>query len=375
MYGMAEVLKPQFITEEYRKISSASVDIPFLDFFVTPGNTTDKRGDQIELTRFEGERRAAPINARGSVARAQTVKAGRPIIMTPVHSFNEITLPSACYEFLRGTDSQDLQEKGADELERHMADFGFRQKIAKGVHLSKILFDGVVYYDVDGGILENSTGATITIDYAPGATHKDQLAHASNGDSDIIDAAWDVASTKIMAQLDKIRIAAEEDMVPEPRHVWLNPVAKQWFRGNTEMINFITLNSPRAEEFLLGMGDTLNFPAERWTFHFSAQTYVGADGSTVRQLLSTTKAAITPDPGDPSGGGWLRNMNMDQLVPTTVGIFKSVPEALAAEDRVFGDFAYLYLTHNAPGVNLFLGTNYHHGIPDVNAIWLPTVDF
>jgi len=375
MFGMAEVLKPQFITESYRKIASASVQIPLLDFFVTPGNTSQKRGDQLELTRFEGERRAAPINARGSVARSQTVQAGRPIVMTPVHSFNEITLPSACYEFLRGTDSSDLQEKGAEELDRHMSDMGFRQKIAKGVHLSKILFDGIVYYDVDGGILENSTGATVTIDYAPGATHKDQLAHASNGSSDIIDAAWDTASTKIMSHLDKIRIAAEEDMVPEPRHIWGNQLLKQMLRANTEMISFITLNSSRANEMLLGMGDTWEFPNERWTFHFGAQTYIGADGTTVRQMISTTKVAITPDPGDPSQGGWLRNIETDQLIPTTVGIFKTMPEALAAEERVFGDFAYLFLKHNAPGVSLFLGTNYHVGIPDVNAIWLPTIDF
>ena len=372
MYSMQEVLDPQFLSTEYTKVSSISQSIPFFDFFVPSGSEENYAGDQIEMPRFAGERRAAPSNKRGSPARTLNVNAGEKVLAVPIHFFNEITLPRDCLRYLREPASPAVQNKGVTEISRHLRDFGYRQKVAKAVHLSKLMFNGIIYYGFDGGILESSSNAELTMDFSMGATHQDQLAHASNGSSDIIDIAWDSASALIMRDLDQIRVAAEYDMVPEPRHVWCPVVMKQWIRANTELKSFIVLNSPRAEEFLVGPGDTLEFPSQRWTFHFSAQTYIGADGSTVRDLIPATKVLITPDPTD---GNWLTKYATDEDVPTQEGIAGSVAEANAQIQSVFGDFAYLRNTTNPPKLSLFLGTNFHYGLADVNAIWQPTVDF
>lgn len=372
MYSIAAIQDPDFLTAAYQKSASIHANNPLFDFYERKGMVEERTGDIIEMLAFEDTRRAAPVNRRGSPARTLDMQGVEKVYFTPIHAFNEIDTPVEVLEFIQMPDSPIAEEKGMLALRRQFDLFGKRHSVLRAVSLAKALTGGLIYFDTDGNILESSSGAAISIDLGVAATHKSQLAHASNGSSDIIDVAWDSASAKILRDLEQIREAAEYDKAPMPKHVWMHTAAKQWFRDNTELKSFLTLNSPLAlqavNDFLpqneLQLGD--------WTFHFTATTYVGADGSTVRPLIPKTGAIITPDPGD---GDWLRQFETSELIPSEEGITGSLEEAMGRFDKKFGDFAYFKVRDNPGGLSMRMGMNFLYCFADPNAVWYATVDF
>jgi len=365
LYGMQDVLNPQFLSAAYTKVASATVENPMLDFYSKPQQYD---GDTIEMVVYAGEREAAPVNSKGAAARTLDMRAANKQYFTPIHAYNEVTVPMASVEYLRNEDSPQIQDRGMQELRRQMELFGRRHRMLRSAALAKALVDGIIYFDKDGGILESSSGAYYTVDLQVGATHKSKLAHASNSGSDIIGTSWDSAGASILTDLEQITEAAEYDMVPPPRHVWLHTTAKSWIRANTELKSFLVLNSDRAENSLQSFNDTLI--VGDYTFHFYAGTYVGADGSTVRPLIPKTQAIITPDLGE-----WFRHYETGETVPTGEGVASTFEEAMSKTQKVFGDFAYLRVDDNPVKVTMRMGMNFLYAFADPNAVWMPLVKY
>lgn len=367
---MQSVLTPQFLSEQYTKVASLSLQNPMLDFYSKPQNYD---GDEIEFAVFDDDREAAPINPRGAPARTLDARSATKKKFVPIHAFNEIVIPQASVEYLRQADNPMIQDRGLQEIQRQMELFGRRHRALRSVVLSKALAGGIVYFSGDGQVLESSSGATLTVDLGVGSTHKTQLAHASNGGSDIIGTAWDNAAASILTDLEQIRAAAEYDKVATPRHVWMHGSAKSWILSNTEIKAFVQYQNPQAANFLNvlgGGGDTLVIGD--WTFHFYNGTYIGADGSTVRPLIPITGAIITPDVND---GTWFRQYETSETIPTMEGIVSGYDQLPSMTTKVFGDFAYLKLIDNPVKTVMRMGMNFFYGFADANAVWFPTVDF
>jgi hypothetical protein len=254
--------------------------------------------------------------------------------------------------------------KGKAEITRQFDKFAARHKIFRAVCLAKSLADGEIHFRSDDVVLESSSGAQYTVDFAVPAGHKDQLDY--NGGGDIIGTAWDAAGALILRDLDEIRIAAQEEGAEEPRHIWLHGDAKQWLRANTELKGYIQATPEKANAILDGsMIEDLN----GWTWHFFSGTYTASDG-TAQPYIPRTKAIITPDVGP-----WLKAANGSELIPTQIGVFSTPDEALANAVEIFGDFAYVALEHNPLSLRMFMGTNFIHAFANPNAVWMPTVDF
>jgi hypothetical protein len=365
---MQGILTPQFLTESYTKISSASLRNPFFEFYdAAPKRNED--GDILEIVTYGDDRKPAPTNARGASARTLDTKGASKAYFSPIHMYNEVTLPMAAVENLRQADNPAKQEKGAEEIRRQFDLFGRRHRITKAAALAKLLGDGVAYFDVNGQLLENSTGAATTVDLGVAASHKTQLNHSSLG-SNIVNTTWSNAGANILQDLEQIREAAEYDQAPMPKHVWLHTVAKAWIRANTDLKTYAILNSPQAEQFFNGLpADTLQ--VGDWTFHFYNGTYEDSAGNIV-PFVSKTKAIITPDVND---GTWFRSIAGSEVIATGEGISNSIDQALAQTTTVYGDFSYLAVKHNPLKVSLFMGSNFLYAFADPNAVWMPTVDF
>jgi len=367
LYSMQEVLSPQFLSRAYTKVASLSIANPFLDFYDAKA-AENQDGDKVEMVVYSDDREAAPINFRGAPAKTLDARGATKRYFSWIHAFNEVTIPLNSVQFLRMDDQPNLQNLGRQELQRQMQPFGRRHRALRAVTLAKALCDGVIYYDGNGSVLEDSTGAAVTVDLGVGASHKLQLAHASNSGSDIIGTRWDQAGAYILTDLEQIREAAEYDMVPQPRHVWMHTSWKDYIRKNTEIKSFLTLNSARAEQMLNNIGETLEIGD--FVFHFTNATYVGADGSTVRPLIPKTKAIITPEVND---GDWFRHYEGAEIVPTGEGPMGSLEEALGNTQTIYGDFAYLRLDDNPVKVSMRMGMNFLYAFADPNAVWMPTI--
>ena len=345
---------PESVTEATRSLPLAS----------QAGNGSVERypTDTVEYVVMSRQKDPLPFNRKGSPARMIAPTGLDTRRMTMSYMFNAISLSARALQALRYPDNWLLQQVGREEVRRQATDFAIKHAVAKQVYLSKILSDGVVYLDENGEILESSSGSATTIDAGVPSGHKSQLNF--DGGGNLITAAWDVAGTDIMKQLDNLRYAADVENVEMPKHVWLHGNSKFWIRANTEIKSYFS-GIERLDQAL--MGDT--FELNDYVFHFYSGTYVAPDGRT-KPYIPITKAIITPELGS-----WFLNAVGMEIVPASVGTYGSVEEALAQLVEVYGQFAYGKLIDNPAALQIFLGDTFQYLFRNPKSVWIATVDF
>lgn len=336
-------------------------DIPIVS---ASGNGSVERfdSDQCEFVFVGRQKTQAPLNKRGATARVLQPTGLDSRAMTLAHVFNELQLGMDSLRAIREPDNWVLQRKGIQEVNRQVTDFSMKHLIMRQVFLKQALTVGVVYLDKNGMIQESSSSPDITIDLGVPAGHKSRLDFDGNGN--LITAAWDVAGTDIIKQLDSIRTAAEIENVEPPKHIWINAKNKFWIRENTSIKAYYSGIRPVNEMFT---GDT--FELEGFTFHFFAGTYTDNTGAT-KPFIPETMAIITPDLGP-----WFFNAVGLEYIPSTLDIVGTTDEAINAMTEVYGDFAYSKLSHNPVYLSLFMGSNFMYGFRNPKSVWLATVDF
>ncbi len=228
--GLRQILSPQFLSETYSKVASLTSYNPMLDFFHRP---TEYDGDEIEVVRLDSVSEPAPMNLRGQAARTLDAQGLETVRFTPIHAFNEVTIPMSAIEYLRQTDSPRVQERGIQELRRQMEAFGRRHRALRAVVLAKALTTGVIYWDPQSGsVMETPTD--IKIDLGVSDEHKGLLDHSAFG-AEIISAAWDQPDTKILSQLDSnARGGGVRQGSTATPHLAAH-VGQEWFRNNNQV--------------------------------------------------------------------------------------------------------------------------------------------
>lgn len=360
-YELQEVLHPRVITEAYREVASAAVSNPLVDFYSS--QTRELGGDRFEFAYRSAMKDPAPGNTRGQPARVLQPSGLAEKRVYMLHAFNEVGLSMDALQMIRRPNDETLQQKGRDEIQRQLEDFGDRHRIFRAVCLAKTFADGIVYFNSAGQVLESSSGALYSVDFGVPASRKTQL---DPGGGSIIGTTWSNAAATILTDLDDIRIQAEADNCEEPRHIWCHPSMKAYLRANTELKAWLQASPEKVDRILAGsMIEDLN----GWTWHFYGGTYTAADGTT-KPYIPTTKAILTPDIGP-----WIKAVNGSELITNFEGISGSVDEALANVTEVFGDFAYVKLVDNPTKLVLRMGTNFVYAFASPNSIWMPTVVF
>lgn len=345
---------PQSVMEETRKIPLAS----------SAGNGSVERypTDTVEYIVMNRQKDPLPLNKKGSPARMVSPTGLQSRRITMSYMFNKIGLTARALQALRDPSNWLLQQMGREEVRRQATDFAIKHAVAKQVYLSKVMVDGIVYLDDNGEILESSSGATTTIDSGVPAGHKAQLNY--DGSGNLITAAWDVAGTDIMRQLDNLRFAADVENVEPPKHIWLNGQSKFWIRANTEIKSYFS-GVERLDQALMGDSFELN----DYVFHFYSGTYTAADG-TDKPYIPTNKAIITPDLGP-----WFLNAIGMEILPTSIGVYGSLDESLNSLVEVYGQFGYSRLNENPVELQVYLGDNFQYLFRNPKSVWMPTVDF
>jgi len=335
-------------------------DVPVIS---SAGNGSVERfdADTLEWVFVGRQKTQAPLSKRGSPARVLQPTGLDSRSMTLAHVFNELQLGMDSLRAIREPENWVLQRKGITEVNRQVSDFSTKHLVMRQVFLKQALTVGIVYLDKNGMIQENSTTPEITIDLGVPSGHKTRLNY--NGSGNLITADWDLPATDIIKQLDDIRVAAEEENVEPPKHIWLNAKNKGWIRENTNIKAYYTGIRPVNEMFT---GDT--FELEGFVFHFVGGTYVDNTGTT-QPFIPLKTAVITPDLGR-----WFGNAVGLEYVPATLDIVGSTDEAINAMTEVYGDFAYSKLSHNPVYLSLFMGSNFMYYFRNPKSIWIAQVD-
>ncbi len=359
---------------DYRSLTEAYQDYgrqngggnPFFDFY-TRGPMKNWDTDSVELIKLSRVKDPAPLNSRGNPARRlqPTGKTRRALAM--INMFDVLNLKADSLQFLREPDQWLLQNGGATEIQQQLEDMAAAHVVTKHLWLAKYFGGSAIYIDANGEILESSSGAVVTVDTGVPSANQSQIDLTNFGSTgNAIDAAWDVAGTGILTQLDKLNHTAVEHQNSEPlRHIWCHGTARAWLRSNTEIKALYSAGMDRLDNAL--RGDT--FEINNYVFHFFSGTYTAADG-TNKPFIPLTKAIITPEPGP-----WIAQGNGVQIVPTTVDVQQGQFVNFAGWEKHYGDFAYFQAEHNPPSVNLFAGTNWLFGFKNPASVFVPTVDF
>jgi len=365
---VAKVLDYRTLASVYSEAGRDNLALNTYFNMYTGGAREQFRNDEVEFVKLSRTKDPMPLNHRGSPARVVTPTGKDRAYLRMLNMYDVLELGMDTLQMLRNPDQWVLQDKGREEVAQQTTDLATRHSVAKQVFMAKYMSSQTIWIDGNGDILESSTGAVETIATGIPTQNIGQVPGAGFGiTGDIIDAAWDVAGTKILTQLDKLNEAAEAQNSEPLRHIWIHRSNKFWLRQNTEILAMYSAGQDRLDNAL--SGDT--FELNGYTFHFYGGTYTTTAAAT-GYYVPKAQAIITPDPGD---GRWIMNADGLQLVPTQSGVMPTVEAALSNWTDVFGDFAYASVVDNPPRTQLFAGSNWLFGFKSPKSTFAPTVDF
>lgn len=360
--ALADLLNPQFVSEQFKEEALAVVENPMLDYFDQAAR--DTYGDIIEVHYVEAESRPAPLNFRGKQSKVLDEQGAKTLYFKPLHSYNSMPVPNQVIEFMRDPNSIQHQEKGALALVDAMQSMGTRIRMLRAVALAKVLTEGVIYTDVNGNITETS-GTGPTYNFQVPASNKSQLTFGSP----IIATAWNNSAAKIANQLKALRQKAIELHLPQPKHIWAPTDCINWLLDNTQLKDYFIRNPRANEQILQGemVEDLLGY-----TWHFYDGVYEASDGTT-KPLIPRTKVIIHPEVVGQSG--WFRAFNSSQLINDSTKESKTIQESIANKQVVYGDYAYIREIRDPDSTVMYTGTNFLYAFANPSAVWMPTVDF
>ena len=362
MDTILDLLDPQVLSSAYQQMQTTKPTL-LGDTFLT--NPEQIPGDSFELFIDPFESKPAPMNTPGAEARVIQASGADSKVQTLFASFNKLAFSEKVMYALREPDSPTLQRQGRTEIRRQMEHFKARQMLTKEVALAKILSVGTVYLNENGDILESSSGAVVSADFNIAAGHKSQLDW--DGGGDLITASWATDGTSIATHIETIKIAAQKQGVPTPKHIWCNSNMKTHLRSNTEFQTWASASANISEQ--TAAGETIQ-GLFGMTWHFYDGTYQNASG-TETLLIPDNIAIFTPDPTD----SVFRVTQGLTMVPSQIGVTASIEEALGNLMEVYGEYAYAKLTDDPIQLLAYMGDKWGFHLADPNAIWIGTVVF
>jgi len=340
-------------------------------------NTTDRfEGKTGEYTMYAGTRETARIVAYGAPARQRTMTGVKKVPVSLLHTFESLPADPTVLMQLQSEDSPVRQDMGRQTIARNLADFGARFRNLRVCSVYSIFRYGAIYFDANGNLLPNSTGAYFSLDFQIPAGNKNQLDIL--GDGKIIDASWATAGTPIVTHVRKIRRAARIKTGYPIRHAFYGANVPGYLLGNTQIAALIAGTPSLSEAFanapseipqgLLGLQwhpvDDAFFVAGGGTTAF------GGDATgTVQSWSPDDGIVLTPEPSP----DWWGFAEGTYPVPTTTDIVSGMEAALSSFAQVQGPFSFAKCTHNPPGVEHFAGDTFLPLLKNPWAVFLADV--
>ena len=338
--------------------TNASIPTPFTDTFFT--NPTSEETDDFTMIVDSVEQRPAPLNNKGGKARVLDKSGASERRGVLFNSFNVMPFGAELIDAIREPDSPTIDRKATREVRRQLSKFAFRHVIQKEVVISKIITDGIVYYDVATGVIKEASGDSdsIPIDFGVSANHKGTL----NG---LVSGYISTASFELHELIEDIKEQAEAENVSSPTEIWCHSSMKQYIRALTEFQTYATASFNVSEQLLRGEY-VENLFGMNW--HFLSGRYQDSAGNNI-PTMDPKKLIFTP----PVNEGWVQASNGKILVPTTLNLYDDAMAALAGVSEQYGEYAYATVSHNPVGIEAYAGDCYGLNFTQPNAIWQATV--
>ena len=340
-------------------VSGVPKPFPEQFFSVDPANRI--LGDRAKYIRISGERRPAKRTVYGAPAKRRSLRDVGDATVRCLHSFEEITVDLTIMQKLRSFESYS-QDEGMDWLRYQIEEAAKRQNNARVTAVASALRHGAIYWDSDGNLLADSSGAdsNLTIDFSVPSTNKDQV----NG---IIDQSWALATTDIPGhiralkqyskQLTGLGLTAVLYGINVPKYMTQNEYVQAYLARGDMRDKF--LGTGEIPSGLFGIKDWIPV----YDSHFLN------DSDTVVETWQDDLATFIPNVDQPDKMGWWAMYEGSFPVPNTLDVQREPAGTLGNYSVEYGPFSYGVLNHNPPTGSVFYGDTWLPAIRNANAIF------
>lgn len=208
--------------------------------FFRPTRTVE--GNKCTYRKVEGTRQTARLVQWGAPSVNRGLKGVSEVPVTLLHSKEHIFHDPYVLMNLQNYANESKQKLGQAEIARQTGEF---KRLFTNLRVSTIMSAlclGLIYFDADGNLLPNSTGATVSVDFGIPAGNKNQLDVFGAGA--IIGASWATAGTGIAQDIVDLKKAALQLTGYPLKYAFYGPNLLSYFLTNTQLKEIIN-RTPR----------------------------------------------------------------------------------------------------------------------------------
>lgn len=170
-------------------------------------NTTRRvEGDSATYTRIRGTRKTARMVMYGNPSMRREMQGIEEVPVKLMHEHEHIMHPAHVLVALRNYNDPQMQDRGKEYIAHATADFRQLFLNSRIAAIHSVLGQGAIYYDEEGNLLPDSSGAQVTIDY--GVPDGNQGTCDWDGNGAIIGASWATAGTDIIGDIQEFKMAS-----------------------------------------------------------------------------------------------------------------------------------------------------------------------
>ena len=308
--------------------------------------TNDLAGPTAQWFRRDGTRTVALAVPYGSPAHRRNHKATDVMVAKMVHSLESQVYDPAILVHLLDPETNAVDEQGEKYVTWQTQQFKVNQVNLVQTACQMMLLNGYIYFDSQGRLLPNSSGADITIDPGIPAGQRGQLDILGSGA--IIDASWATSGTDIIGQLFEIKRQMLKLGNWEMTTIYYGKNIAKYIANNAEASEYIKRTPTLAQQRYDGSQVVPDgFQGFKWVS--AGDLYFDDETGTPQQFFGDDQITITPD----YETTWWQHFSGSFPVPQSVGISgDDATTALRNIKQQQGMFSYAKVNNEGGVTNL-----------------------
>jgi len=359
---LKNTLRPEVIMD----LVKATMDIPggvLPAAFSAAAVMSKANKNEGSYLRVDGTRHVARIVAYGSPAAARGMRGVTKVPVTLAHTYESQDQPGTMLLDLEGENGVALQGIAKEEVWGQVTHFAGGFKNLRTVAMAAALAHGAVYFDGDGNILPDSTGAVISVDFGIPAGNKDQL--DVFGDGDLLSTDWTAAATDIITQIRDVKEASRKKTGYPLVYAFYGANIPGYLSANTSVRAFLTANPQLASQVLVG--DNLpDICGLKW---LPLECFWNDQDGTTQSVMDADRVVFCPAPSK----DWWGLIEGSYAIPTNHNVTANANTARSSLKTVFGPFSYATVSDNPPGLTQYGGDTFLPVIKVPGAVFIGDV--
>lgn len=302
-------------------------------------------GDSGRYSQFRGVRKAARRVSYGAAALARELRPAEIKDVKLLHTLEQIQVNPLTLQNLRRFDSYEFQNMGKEEVARQQAEFKVYFDNLRLATTYSMLAKGAIYFNDDGNLLPTSSGAELTVSYQISANNQNQL----NG---LITASWATANTDIPLQLRNLRKRSAQQTGYELKYAFYGSNVPSYLSNNNYVLDYLA-RAPAMNAKFLSNGEV---PDGLFGFTWVPvyEAFFEDSSSTNQEIFGADTVVFTPEI-NPEVYELLEGT---YAVPSSLNVAGDMAAAMRNMRSVQGVFSYAAVTHNPPGVAMYMGDTF-----------------